>query len=172
MKTTNEYSFKKYSQTFPRFFRLEKTKLKKIFSEALIEHVGSSSVEGLSGKGIIDIIVAVPRRELTKSIVILQRAGYDYRISGGNFERKFFQKIISHAGKNRRIHIHLTYVRSRTWNSMISIRDYLKTHTAVAKEYAKVKKQAVKHAKGDGKKYREYKSVFLKKLEKTVMKKF
>jgi len=55
---------------------------------------------------------------------------------------------------------------------MIAIRDYLKKHKGIAREYEKIKKEAVKYAKGEGKRYREYKNSFLQKIEKLALKEY
>jgi GrpB-like predicted nucleotidyltransferase (UPF0157 family) len=167
---SKKYVFREYSSDYPRLFLLEKQKLRKIFTKALIEHIGSSSVKGLGGKGIIDIGIAVSKKELAKSILKLQKIGYDYRTSGGDIERRFFQKIIKYAGNERRIHIQLTYENSRTWRAMISLRNYLRENVVIAKDYAKIKRMAVKYANGDGQKYKSYKKNFLDNLEKQVLK--
>ena len=47
------------------------------------------------------------------------------------------------------MHIQLTNTNSKTWKSMIALREYLKKHKDVAKEYTQIKKEAIKHAKGE-----------------------
>ena len=74
-------------------------------------------------------------------------------------------------GKERRIHIHLT-LNNKFWKSFIAFRDYLRNHDNSRDKYAKIKKEAVKHAKGEGKKYRQYKDKFLEKLSKEALKEF
>jgi len=67
------------------------------------------------------------------------------------------------------MHIQLTNTNSKTWKSMIALREYLKKHKDVAKEYTQIKKEAIKHAKGEGKKYRQYKKPFLQKIERLAL---
>lgn len=170
MVNLKKYSFKKYSDNFPGLFYKEKIKLQKIFPKADIEHVGSSSVKGLGGKGIIDIAVSVPKKEIAKSIKKLQANGYDCRPNGGDKERKFFQKIIKYSKNERRVHIQLTYNNSHTWKAFIAVRDYLRRNKKEALRYAQVKKEAFKRAKGEGEKYRKHKKSFLDALEKKALK--
>src|SRR3989338_5438062 len=172
MINIKKYSFRKYSKVFPKIFTLEKQKLRKIFPKENIEHIGSSSVKGLGGKGIVDIAIAVPKYQIKKSINKLQEIGYNYRTSGGNKERKFLQKIIKYNGIERRIHVQLISKNSNAWNSVIAVRNYLRKNKKITQEYAKLKKEAVKYAKGESKKYREFKESFLEKLEKVALKKY
>ena len=152
MINSKKYSFKPYQTNFIRLFYREKSGLKKIVSGAKIEHVGSSSVKGLGGKGIIDIALSVPKKDIRHTVEILKKYNYDFRESGGDKERFFFQKIIIYAGNERRVHIHLTDNNSKAWVSFIAVRDLLRDNKELSKEYEQVKKRAVIYAKGDSKK--------------------
>lgn len=167
-----KYSFNKYSEKYKQFFSREKAKLKKIFPKAKIKHVGSSSIIGLGGKGIVDIAISVPEKEIQNAIKKLQRNSYECPLSGGDKKRIFFQRIIKYAENERRVHIQLTNYNSKTWKSMIAVRDYLKRNKELAKEYACIKKKAVGHTKGEGKKYREYKKPFLQRIEKLALREY
>ena len=54
-----KYVFKSYNKIFPEIFEKEKEKICDFIEETiLIEHVGSTSIPNLGGKGIIDIAIA------------------------------------------------------------------------------------------------------------------
>lgn len=165
MLNLEKYSFNEYSENYRKQFYREKLKLTKILPKSKIEHVGSSSIKGLGGKGIIDIVISVPKYEIQKATNKLHKEGYDLCLSGGDKDRKFFQKIVNYNGKKRRVHLHLTNTNSKTWRSMISVRDYLRNNAEARREYTKIKKEAVKYAKGNAEKYRDYKKKFLQKIE-------
>lgn len=169
MTDLEKYSFNKHSKKYKLFFNREKSKLKPLFPIAKIEHVGSSAVDGLGGKGIIDIVIAVPRIKIPSLIDKLKLNGYDFRPNGGSKERFFFQRIIKYRTR-RRVHLHLIYNNSCEWNSMIAVRDYLRKNKKVAEEYSNLKKKAVIFSKGDGKKYRQFKKQFLINIEKKILK--
>ncbi len=164
-----KYLFRKYSDKYPDLFMRERTKLRSIFPKAGIEHIGSSAVPGLGGKGIIDIIISVPKNEIKASIKKLEASGYEHRPLAGEEGREFFRRIIRYGGQERRVHVHLTFHNSKQWKSFIALREYLKGHNKVAKEYEKVKKEAFRAAGGKGEKYRARKTSFLKKLEKKAL---
>ncbi|MBT4835167.1 GrpB family protein [Candidatus Woesearchaeota archaeon] len=172
MADLKKYSFNKHSEKYKQLFNREKAKLKKIFPRAKIEHVGSSSINGLGGKGIIDVAISVPKNQIQNAIEKLERNGYNFRPNGGDKERSFFQKIIKYKGNERRVHIQLTHSNSKSWKSMLAVRDYLRKNPEAIKEYERVKKEAIKHAKGEGKRYREYKKSFLQKIEKLALKEY
>jgi hypothetical protein len=54
LKKSKKYTYKPYSNIFPSLFQKEKKRISSSFNIALaIEHVGSTSIPGLGGKGII-----------------------------------------------------------------------------------------------------------------------
>ena len=60
-----KYTFKPYSNHFPHLFSLEKTRIAKSIGDHIdIEHVGSTAIPGLGGKGIIDILISVHQPDL------------------------------------------------------------------------------------------------------------
>jgi len=161
-----KYSFSKYSERYKQLFNREKSKLKKIFPKVKIEHVGSTSVPGLGGKKIIDIAIKTQGNKINQFLKKLERKGYEYNFEHTrNTKRVFLQKRIKYDGKERRVHIHLVF-NNEFWDSFIVIRNYLRTHKKERDKYAQIKKEAVKHARDEGKKYREYKNSFLEKTLK------
>ena len=170
MINEGKYSFKDYSEKYPKLFYSEKSKIRKILPIEQIEHIGSSSVKGLGGKGIIDIGIFVPKKDLEKTIEKLKLIGYEYVNSEKDNERKFLQKIIKDDGKERRIHIQLITKDSSSHQAVLAVRDYLRKNIKACNEYTLIKKREVKYAKGEGEKYREFKKDFLDKLEKEAIK--
>jgi GrpB-like predicted nucleotidyltransferase (UPF0157 family) len=172
MSDVRKYSYNEYSENYKQLFNKEKFRLKKIFPRAEIEHVGSTSIPGLGGKGIIDIAIKTPRNKLNRFKKKLEGLGYEYNLGHPDDDRRtFLQKIIRYGGQERYIHIHLT-LKNDFWDSFIVVRDYLRTHDKKRDEYAKIKKEAVKHAKGDRKKYAKYKESFLEKIQKLALKEY
>ena len=78
-------------------------------------------------------------------------------------------RTIYSGDQERQVHVHLTHSGSYVGRSAIAVRDYLRRDKEEAMEYAKVKRSAVKQAKGDGKKYRQLKDAFLASLEKKAL---
>ncbi|MBN1175834.1 GrpB family protein [Candidatus Woesearchaeota archaeon] len=166
-----KYEFKKYDRKYENQFRVEKKLIQKAIKNATIEHVGSSAVPGLGGKGIIDIGIGVKKSDILHSKNKLEKIGFEFRPNGGDKNRLFFRKIIKYAGKERRIHIQLVEINGKSWEEMLKFRDYLRNNKGVQEEYAKVKKEGSTYAKGEGEKYRQYKKEFVDALVKEAMKK-
>lgn len=161
-----KYKFRKYNKNYPKLYSKEKIKLKKILPKSNIEHIGSTSVKNLGGKGIIDIIISVPKKELTKSKNKIITAGYKFKASGGEKNRLFFEKDYKNNKRIRRVHLHLTSLNSKIWKNAIKIREILKYDKEKQQKYEQIKKDVVKKAKGNGKTYRRLKDKFLKEILK------
>ncbi len=99
----------------------------------------------------------------------LEKAGYEFRKKASCPERLFFRVDYPYKNRKRRVHIHLTRFNSRDWKGMISFRDYLLKHPETIEQYAKIKKEGVKKALGDGEKYRKYKEKFIKSILKKAL---
>ena len=162
----SKYTFKPYSPLFPSLFIKEKARIAPNFHfPASIEHVGSTAVPGLGGKGIIDIAIAVEKDCMEEAKSKLQEIGYEFRPSFSTPDRFYFITYLPDPEENsRRYHIHLTYPESKEWKELIGFRDYLRTHPEALEEYANIKKQAAEIANQDGDQYRKMKEPILQKI--------
>lgn len=164
----SKYVFKPYDPIFPKLFTKEQNRLKKFLEkDVLIEHVGSTAVPGLGGKGIIDIVIAADDKNgLLNVSSQLIKAGYYFDPDDGTKERLFHGRVVS---DDRKYHVHLTFKSSKDWKEMISFRDYLKTHTEDFEKYANIKKHAVTISNQDREVYIKIKEpVILKIIQKAL----
>ena len=163
-----KYVFKPYSETFPKLFEKEKKRIMAHIKQPMvIEHVGSTAVPGLGGKGIIDIAIAVPQDEMQTLIKHLQTLGYEYRPTFSTPDRAYFVIYLPDDEEGtRRYHVHLTFPESQEWKELLGFRDYLRTHPQEAQEYADLKKKAASEADQDGETYRKLKAPMFKKFKK------
>lgn len=157
----NTYVFRLYDKKYKKYFSFEKRKLLQMFPNVNIEHIGSTSVATLGGKGIVDIIISVPKFRLTSAFHQLEKK-YTFDAGGGSDERYFFRKAYAINGKKRFVHLHLTFHNSREWHLALAFRDILRKDPALQKKYATLKKKACRVAKGDGPTYRKYKNAFIR----------
>jgi len=170
MTAMEKYRFRRYGKDLPILYRRDLVALKKVIPKyASVEHVGSTAVKGLGGKGIIDIVIAVPKARISKAKGLLEAVGYEFRPDAGDKDRLFFKKDYVSRGKVRRIHLHLTYYNSKAFIEMVAVRDYLIMHKGEARKYEEIKRKAVKKAEGDGKVYKKLKNQYLKRLTRKAI---
>src|SRR5262249_27002497 len=151
---------------FPDLFQKEKERIVHSLVNVLaIEHVGSTAIPGLGGKGIIDIAISVAKEEMERTSSILQKLGYEFRPTFSTPDRFYFIAYLADPEEgSRRYHIHLTSPSSKEWKELVGFRDYLRTHPEAVEEYANVKKQAAKTANQDGEQYRKMKEPIFQKI--------
>ena len=132
-----------------------------------IEHVGSTSVEGLSAKPVIDIDVVIRDRTVLPEIVIaLQKAGYNHEGNLGIPGREAFK----YEGKEhlRKHHLYVCAQDSEELRRHIAFRDYLRSHPEAVAEYSRVKEEGARLYPWDIDKYIEHKSPFIEKIYKKI----
>ncbi len=161
-----KYVYKPYSKIFPDLFQKEKERItSSLVSVLSIEHVGSTAIPGLGGKGIIDIAISVSKEEMEHASGILQKLGYEFKPTFSTSDRFYFVAYLADPEEgSRRYHIHLTYPASKEWKELIGFRNYLRIHPEAVEEYANVKKEAAKMANQNGEQYRKMKEPVLQKI--------
>lgn len=161
-----KYEFKPYNSKFPKLFEEEKNRLAQFLKgNYLIEHIGSTAVPGLGGKGIIDIMIAVPKKQMKIFSQKAQKAGYIFRPEAGSKDRLFLRTEYPEDFTKKAVyHLHITYPEGNDWKEAIAFRDYLRAHPKDLKRYAEIKIQASKKANEDTEIYMKEKETILKEI--------
>lgn len=135
-----------------------------IYNSVKIEHVGSTSVEGLSAKPIIDLDIVIENDKFEIIKRLLNDKGYKYEGDLGIEGREAF----SYSGKEELMthHLYVCLKDSKELFKHITFRDFLKNNPALASEYSKVKEQAALLYPDDIDKYMEFKSEIIEKIYK------
>ena len=143
------------------WYQEEREQLKRLLAPATqYYHIGSTAINDIWAKPIIDILIVVKNKIDLKNIAaILQRNGYivmsqtDKRISlnKGYTPDGFAEKVF---------HLHL---RLEDDIDEIYFRDYLNAHPDVAKEYEKLKLQLWKEFQHNRDAYTQAKTQFINK---------
>ncbi|MDE6401210.1 MAG: GrpB family protein [Clostridiales bacterium] len=139
----------------------EESSLKKLLPCGTeLDHIGSTAINGIWAKPIIDILAEVERDNDLKSVAdVLVRNGYvimsceDKRIS-------LNKGYTAHGFADRVFHLHLQY---KSEKDEVLFRDHLNAHTEIAKEYEALKLRLWKQYEHDRDCYTAAKSEFVKK---------
>ena len=132
-----------------------------------IEHVGSTSVEGLSAKPIIDIDVVIKDYTVLEEVVsALGAIGYRHEGDLGIAGREAFK----YDGKDhlRKHHLYVCPEDSPELKRHIAFRDYLRTHYDAVREYGRIKEEGASIYPYDIDKYIEHKTPFIEKIYKEI----
>ncbi|MBJ8028539.1 GrpB family protein [Bacillus cereus group sp. N21] len=102
-----------------------------------IEHIGSTSVEGLDAKPLIDMMIGVKDLKLVDHwIEPLQTIGYGYVFHKHFPQRRFFRKGKWRAGTH---HLHVYTHGGQDWKNNLLFRDFMKNHEWARVEYKQLK---------------------------------
>ena len=158
----------KYNPNWANIFHQTKLQLEKVFPETDIVHIGSTSVDGLMSKPIIDILIGVPKQTtLDDYIDAISSLGFTY-IS--EFEkdipnRRFF---IFEINNKKTHHIHLVKKDTDWFKRHITFRDELRENKKVKFDYQSLKLQLATKDWKSGDEYAEAKSSFIRSVENSI----
>ena len=128
-----------------------------------IEHVGSTSVENLAAKPIIDMDIVIPDMSVFPEMKsLLEKKGYRHEGNLGIEGREAFSyeeklELMVH-------HLYVCPMDSKELKRHIAFRDYLRTQPHLVEEYAEVKREAARLYPKDIDKYLEYKGKFIERV--------
>lgn len=119
--------------------------LKNIKGDYEIEHVGSTAIPGLAGKGIIDIMIGTKKDKMVDVVKQAEKLGYRYIPEASYQDRLFLHRPYpKDFDKETAYHLHVANIDSNQWRDTIAFRNYLRTHPEDLEKYAKVKKASRK----------------------------
>ncbi|PTI37065.1 GrpB family protein [Mammaliicoccus vitulinus] len=158
-----EVRLSSFDENWKTMYETECEEISSILSDLIIkfEHFGSTSIEGMKAKPVIDMIVIV------KSIKAVDQfnpefltRGYDVAGEWGIKGRRLMRK----GGQNRTHHIHIYEQGNPEIDRHIIFRDYLKEHKEIAKEYSNFKEKLASQF-NDTSQYSKAKKSYVKRLE-------
>jgi GrpB-like predicted nucleotidyltransferase (UPF0157 family) len=161
------YFIETYNSNWPIQFQNIKKTIENVFgSKALaIEHVGSTAIEGMRAKPLIDVLVTVASYEpflLEKEK--MQALGYEW---GENYiEPNSLLFYKTKDGDQKIENIHVCVEGSPKAVQFVTTRDYLRMHPERAEEYSKLKDALQQQFPDDYPAYREGKQSFLAETER------
>jgi GrpB-like predicted nucleotidyltransferase (UPF0157 family) len=142
-------------------FEQEAARLRPVFDGGLmgIEHIGSTSVPGLSAKPIVDVLVGLKKLELTdEQLAAMGGLGYLFLGEHGLPGRLFFRK------NPRTHHVHVVEHGGEHWDRQLTFRDALRADEEERKLYDAFKRRLA--AEGHPREvYTELKTPFIREVE-------
>jgi len=151
-----------YDYRWKNLFSSEKKHLLSLIPlkiKALINHIGSTAVDGLVARPIIDIVVGIenPLDIFTvKDILLFNK--YIFFAQYSNLENLVFYKK---GNDGNEYVIHLTKYNGTTYQKMMSTVKILSNNSNLAKRYGEYKTKLI-NAKSDLKTYNQEKEIFIR----------
>ena len=180
-KALEDMSLEELWQLFPIFLREHQLEWKDWYEEErlrllsflpehqiiCLSHIGSTSVETIWAKPIVDIMLEIPKEtDMAVTRDLLLQNGY--LLMSESQGRMSFNKGYTPSGFAKRVfHLHLRYEGD---HDELYFRDYLQEHPAVAKNYEQLKLSLWKQYEHNRDAYTDSKTDFIKKYTKEAKK--
>ncbi|PDT31049.1 hypothetical protein CO660_05440 [Rhizobium sp. L9] len=147
--TSNEpVEISDWSPEWTTKFRAKATALREALSKQAqrIDHIGSTAIQGLAAKPIIDIQISVANFDHMDDLVeALETVGYVWRSSNPELTKRYFREIPGH----ERTHIHIRRLGSWHEQWTLLFRDYMRLHVEEHGTYAALKRSLAAQFRND-----------------------
>ncbi len=147
------------------------TKLLAEFEIQRINHIGSTSVEGLIAKPIVDILLELPEGyDLEKVTALLQKAGWILMIKDKEKQTLDLNKGYTSAGFAEKVyHLHVRALGD--WDELY-FRDYLQKYPEAARQYEELKLSLKEKYEHNRDAYTDAKAEFVQKYSQKAREEF
>lgn len=165
---SHPYEVVPYSDSWPKWYVSEASILQDIFGERAtdIQHVGSTSIPGMSAKPQLDVLVQVQNiSDADDCTEAMTQAGY---AAYGDMLHKGGRLFSRWKGGSKLVNVHVFEVTSPIVWEYLAVRDYLRTHKQEAKDYAALKLNLYEKYPTDYLKYREFKDPYIEELKTRI----
>lgn len=156
-----------YTDEWSSIFHKLKEELTTLLKEdnVQIEHIGSTSIDGMPAKPILDLVIGfdtLDEERIQSIIPKLDRLSFIYRGNrkdrgGYLFVKEPKENIITH-------HLHMVEINDDQWTHYLQFRDTLRANPELASEYKELKLGLEKKYADDRLMYTESKEQFIKKV--------
>jgi GrpB-like predicted nucleotidyltransferase (UPF0157 family) len=160
--------FRAYHPAAAEVARLVCCAIQSVQPELRGEHIGSTSVPGCGGKGIIDLAVLYPEGFLPRARAALDGLGFQKQGGPEPFpeERPMRVGAVEHAGRSFRIHAHVVALNSQEHAELVWFRETLRADRALRQRYEQRKKAILESGIQDSIEYCKAKGAFVMDLLK------
>lgn len=130
-----------------------------------IEHIGSTAIDGMRAKPIIDIVIGVDDlNKVSKDFFkALAKAGF-LRLKVERPNEIILAKFTDDTFAVKTHFIHLVEYEQALWKNLLFFRDYVNTHEEAMRQYLKVKEAYTMNSSSGINEYTQYKEAFVKQI--------
>jgi GrpB-like predicted nucleotidyltransferase (UPF0157 family) len=132
----------------------------------LIEHIGSTAISGVDGKGVVDMMLVFENLEDIESAVNLLQE-HNYFISADKIHRNgriFMSTSGERESEPGDYHLHLVTKENEDYANAILFRDYLIQHPKSRQDYIDLKYKIFNEVTGNRPEYTKLKTEFMRNI--------
>jgi GrpB-like predicted nucleotidyltransferase (UPF0157 family) len=150
-----------YDPGWPERFAAQRDSVERILVPWLVapvEHVGSTSVEGLTAKPVVDMLAGVRNLEESRPCIdLLSADGWLWAPYREEVEHWFCRPTVEY----RTHHLHVVEHGGEEWTAMLAFRDTLRADADLRDRYAALKRELAQRHRDDREAYTEAKVAFI-----------
>jgi GrpB-like predicted nucleotidyltransferase (UPF0157 family) len=157
-----EMTFVEYDATYPKVFARLNHTVHSVLPSADVEHIGSTSVPGLGGRGVIDAVLLSEPPDHAVILTALQQVGFTEFPYGP--ARPALTRTLQVEGREYAVLLYLlprTHELVRGW---LAFREYMLQHPEEVERYAAIKSAAIAKGKTQPWTYQQAKTPYLVEL--------
>ena len=131
----------------------------------VVEHIGSTAVPGLAGKGIVDLMLVYPEGHLETAKTLLRELGFQPQPQADPFPEDRPMRVGSYRymGSEYQIHIHVIHEEATEVIDLRAFRDRLRYDKVLLTAYMDYKKALLKAGFTESPDYAREKGKFIEK---------
>lgn len=129
----------------------------------LAEHVGSSAVPDLAGKGTIDLLLPAPAQRIPEVTASLLAQGFHFQAMPRTFpdSRPMLQGVARFRDSSYRVHVHIVPDASPEVSELRGFRDALRGDRSLRREYEQLKRSIVARGLTEASQFTQAKHEFI-----------
>ena len=163
IKNLSSYSdtaeYHPYDANLPMAFNEVKRLIQEVLPDIQVEHVGSSSIPGVGGRNVIDMVI--PAADPDQAAIKHHLYALGFQDSPFRHFLPLLVGVIAFQGHGYPILLYVLSPESEVYADWITFRDYMRAHAEDAQAYDTVKQQAIAAGKVEGGRYQQAKTPFL-----------
>ncbi|MGR2770463.1 GrpB family protein [Photobacterium ganghwense] len=150
------YRADEYQASCEDLYRKYELKIKALLPDAVIEHIGASSIPNAVSKGDLDILVGVSGNELEKAVELLSTLGFNEK--SDTLRTSELCMLESSSGED--VAFQVVAIGSE-FDFFVRFRDKLRENSALVQQYNELKMSCTGWSHDD---YRRKKSAFIERV--------
>lgn len=160
-----KYTVQDYNPNWVNLYIIEADSLHKVIGDQIfsIEHIGSTSVPGLAGKPTIDILVTT--KEIGTADEFADKLASLGYTSLGEYVMEGSRLYTKDKTDERLVNLHFFKQSHKHVAEMLDLRNYLRSHPEVVKEYSQIKFNLFHKYPNDYGSYRKFKDGWMNELK-------
>src|SRR5262249_33094824 len=163
---SDQVAYQPYNPELPAVFEAIKALIRSELPDIPVEHVGSTSIPGVGGRNVLDVVIAAAA---SQQPAIRQRL---YALGFGDSSFRHFLPVLTGSltahGHDYPILLYVVEPDSEIYRGWLAFRDYLRAHPEAAQTYDGLKRQVAGHGAIDGQQYQQAKTPFLTALRAKI----